>query len=136
MILLDTAPVVALCDPSDALNPRALRDLDRLARRPLVLCQPVLTEVCFLLPHPVQRQRLRRFLAEFAIEAYRAEDEGGLWFEVFDWLLRYQDHDPDWTDGYLAVVSGKEKRSSLWTYDAEFRTIWRRPDGTRVPLAV
>ena len=81
-------------------------------------------------------QRLRRFLAEFAVVAYRSEDETRLWLEVFDWLLRYQDHEPDWADGYLAVVSAKEKGSRLWTYDGEFRTTWRRPDGTRVPLAV
>ncbi len=136
MILLDTAPVVALCDPRDALNRRALRDLDRLAREPFVLCTPVLTEACFLLPHRVQRERLRRFLAEFSVGPYRSEDEGRLWLEVFDWLIRYQEHGPDWADGYLTVASAKERGSTVWTYDAEFRTTWRRPDGSRVPLAV
>ena len=38
-------------------------------------------------------------------------------------------------DAYLAVVSGKRKGSKVWTYDREFRTTWRRPDGTRIPLA-
>jgi predicted nucleic acid-binding protein len=135
VILLDTAPVVALCDPRDALNRRALRDLDRLARQPFILCAPVLTEACFLLPHQAQRQRLRRFLTEFSVVAYRSDDESGLWSEVFDWLNQYQDHDPDWADGYLAVVSGKHRSYRVWTYDSEFRTTWRRPDGTRVPLA-
>jgi predicted nucleic acid-binding protein len=135
VILLDTAPVVALCDPRDALNRRALRDLDRLARQPFILCAPVLTEACFLLPHQAQRQRLRRFLTEFSVVAYRSDDESGLWSDVLDWLIRYQDHDPDWADGYLAVVSGKHRNCRVWTYDREFRTTWRRPDGTRVPLA-
>ena len=136
MILLDTAPLVALCDPRDALNRRALRDLDRLPQEPMVLCSPVLSEACFLLAHRAQRERLRRFLAEFDITPYRSEDESRLWTEVFDWLTRYQEHDPDWADGYIAVVSGKETRWSVWTYDGEFRTTWRRPDGTRIPLAV
>jgi predicted nucleic acid-binding protein len=136
VILLDTAPVVALCDPRDALNRRALRDLDRLARGTLVLCAPVLTEACFLLPHHPQRERLRRFLAEFSVLPYRSEDEGRLWSETLDWLRRYEEHDPDWADAYLVVVSATEARSRVWTYDREFRTIWRRPDGTRVPLAV
>lgn len=134
MILLDTAPVVALCDPRDALNRRALHDLDRLGRQPFILCAPVLTEACVLLFRPAQRQRLRRFLSEFSVVPYRSDDESGLWSEVFDWLIRYQDHDPDWADGYLAVVSGKERNCRVWTYDSEFRTTWRRPDGTRVPL--
>ena len=134
MILLDTAPVVALCNPRDALNRRALHDLDRLARESFVLCPPVLTEACLLLSHRVQRERLRRFLAEFSVTPYRSEDESQLWLEVFDWLIRYEERDPDFADGYLAVVSGKERGSRVWTYDGGFRTTWRRPDGTRVPL--
>jgi predicted nucleic acid-binding protein len=110
--------------------------LNRLAQKPLVLCLPVLTEVCFLLSHRVQRERLRRFLAAFSVAAYRSEDESRLWSETFDWLMRYHEHSPDWADGYLTVVSGKQKAFKVWTYDREFRTTWRRPDGTRVPLAV
>jgi predicted nucleic acid-binding protein len=135
VILLDTAPIVALCDPRDGLNRTALRDLDRLAREPLFLCTPVLTEACFLLRHAMQRARLQRMLAELSIHAYRGDDEARLWVEVFDWMADYQDHDPDWTDGYLAVITGKERRFKLWTYDREFRTTWRRPDGTAIPLA-
>ena len=135
MILLDTAPVVALCDPRDGLNRTALRDLDRFSREPFVLCAPVLTEACFLLPHAVQRARLRRAIAELSVHAYLGDDEGRLWMDVFDWLADYREHEPDWTDGYLAVVSGKERHFKLWTYDREFRTTWRRPDGTAIPLA-
>jgi hypothetical protein len=61
-------------------------------------------------------------------------DEQEVWSEVFVWLDRYKDHDPDWTDGYLAVVSGPGKNSTVWTYDREFVTVWRRLDGTRIPL--
>lgn len=136
MTLLDTTPLVALCDPRDGLNRRALRDLDRLAREPLVLCLPVLTEACFLLPQRPQRERLRRVLEEFSVTPYRSDDESRLWLDVLAWLLRYDDHDPDWADGYLAVVAGIERRARLWTYDREFRTTWRRLDGTRIPLAV
>lgn len=84
MILLDTAPVVALCDPRDGLNRTALRDLDRLAREPLILCTPVLTEACFLLPQAVQRARLQRMIKQFSIRAYRGDDDARLWMEVFD----------------------------------------------------
>ncbi|HEX9638318.1 MAG TPA: type II toxin-antitoxin system VapC family toxin [Acidobacteriota bacterium] len=136
MILLDTAPLVALCDPRDRLNRRALRDLDRFSAGPFVLCMPNLTEACFLLAHAVERERLRSFLTEFSVAAYRSEDEIGLWLQIFDWLILYREHDPDWADGYLAVVSGVEVGWRVWTYDREFRTTWRRPDGTRIPLAL
>ncbi len=135
MILLDTTPLVALCDPRDALHRTAVRDLDRIATQQLVLCAPVMTEVCFLLRRKHQRERVRRFLARFSVADYQSDDESALWAEVFDWLARYHEHDPDWADGYLAVVSGKRKGSKVWTYDREFRTTWRRPDGTRIPLA-
>jgi hypothetical protein len=102
VILLDTAPLVVLCDPRDALNPRALRDLNRVARRPLTACAPVLTEAVVLLPHAVQRRRLRRFLEEFSVVPYRIDDDRPLWSDVFAWLDLYAEHDPDWADGYLA----------------------------------
>jgi predicted nucleic acid-binding protein len=135
VILLDTGPLVALSDPTDSLNSTARRQLERVARESLVACLPVLTEACALLPYAVQRRRLRRFLTDFAVVPYRAEDEHALWLEVLDWLERYCDHEPDWTDGYLAVLSGRESGARVWTFDREFRTIWRRPDGKPIPLA-
>ncbi|MFL5451635.1 MAG: hypothetical protein ACJ78V_07005, partial [Myxococcales bacterium] len=101
---MDTGPLVALCDPRDGLNPTALHDLDRAFRDPLILCAPVLTEACFLLPHAVQRRRLQRMLDQLSVRAYQVDDEGRLWGEVFHWLDQYQEHRPDWTDGYLAVL--------------------------------
>jgi len=64
------------------------------------------------------------------------EDETELRLEVFRWLARYAEHEPDWADGYLAVVSERKKDARVWTYDRAFRTTWRRPRGTRIPLAV
>lgn len=52
------------------------------------------------------------------------------------WLAKYADHDPDWADGCLAVFSGRDKSLKVWTCDREFRTTWRRPNGTTIPLAV
>ena len=136
MILVDTAPLVALCDPTDGLHATAVRDLHRLRRMSLVVCAPVFTETCFQLAHAAQRQRLRRLMTEFSIRPFTSDQEGELWFDVLDWLARYAEHEPDVADGYLAVVSGVERRFKVWTYDSEFRTTWRRPNGTRIPLAV
>ena len=136
MILVDTTPLVALCDPRDRLNRRALEDLDRLARGPFVICLPVITAASFHLRHPIQRQRLRRFLSEFPVGRPAPDDDPAVWLEVFDWLARYEEHEPDWADGYLAILSARHHRARLWTYDGEFRSTWRRPDGSRIPLAV
>jgi hypothetical protein len=55
---------------------------------------------------------------------------------VFGWLVRYGEHEPDWADGCLVVLSEWEARVKVWTYDREFRTFWRRPDGRPVSMAV
>jgi hypothetical protein len=78
---------------------------------------------------------LRRILSDFSVIPYQVDDEDGLWRAILDWLDRYEEHEPDWTDAYLAVVSGREKRAVVWSYDREFSTIWRRPDGKPIPLA-
>jgi predicted nucleic acid-binding protein len=136
VILVDTSPLVALSDPRDSLHSRAVSDLDRLARHPLASCSPVLTEACFLLAHPVQRERLRRLLVELPVRPVAVADEGAIWEDAFRWINRYAEHEPDWADAYLAVLSGRERRALVWTYDREFRMTWRRLDGGRIPLAV
>ena len=117
------------------MNRAALRDLDRLPREPLVLCAPVLGEACFLLRTAPQRERLRRAVLELPLRAFESADENRLWARAFEWMARYREHDPDWADAYLAVVAGTDPRFKVWTYDREFRTTWRRPDGTAIPLA-
>ena len=136
MILVDTTPLVALADPRDGLHARATADIDRFARRALVLSCAVLTEAVFLLDHPVQRRRLARLIVELELRPLLIEDEAARRLDVFKWLDRYAEHEPDWADGVLVVAAGGEKRAKVWTYDREFRTTWRRLDGSRIPLAV
>jgi predicted nucleic acid-binding protein len=62
--------------------------------------------------------------------------DADFWSDAMDWLARYAKHEPDWADACLAVVSGHDRQIKIWTFDREFRTTWRRPNGTRIPLAV
>lgn len=135
MILIDTTPLVALCDPRDDLHRRALRDLARVKLEPVVVCEPILTEACFLLPHAVQRQRLFRLLCELPIRDFTGEP-GSVWPAVFNWLEKYADHEPDWADASLVTLASQTKAAKVWTYDTEFWTTWRGPDGKRIPLLV
>ena|SRR5438128_1558445 len=136
MILVDTTPLVALCDPRDSLNKTALKDLKRLRDSQLAVCEPVLTEACFHLSAPSQRMRLHRMLQQLGILRAPVHEHEPMWAEIFDWLAKYSDHEPDWADAYLAVLCGRDRNHKVWTYDVEFKTIWRRPDGTRIPTAV
>ena len=136
-ILVDTTPLVALCDARDSGHRRAIKQLERLAAAgALRLCEAVLMEACFHLPHPAQRRRLRAVLDECDIGSPPGTGDHAFWVEVFDWLIKYADHEPDWADGCIAVLCGRDEDIRVWTYDREFRTTWRRPNGTAIPLAV
>jgi predicted nucleic acid-binding protein len=136
MILIDTTPLVALCDARDAKHRTAVKHLESLAGDELAVCDAVLTEACFHLPHQSQRERLRVLLRDLDVQPLPLVLESTSWLEVLDWLTKYADHEPDWADACLAVLSGQDKNLKIWTYDREFRTVWRRPDRTIIPLAV
>jgi predicted nucleic acid-binding protein len=74
-------------------------------------------------------------LEQLGVHALPMTYERAFWVDVFEWLAKYGDHDPDWADGCLAVLSGRDKHLKIWTYDREFRSKWRRPNGTALPLA-
>ena len=136
MILIDTTPLVAMCDARDSKHRTALKHLESLAADELAVCDAVLTEACFHLPHRSQRHRLRAFLHDMSMQPLPLTHERAFWLEVLDWLAKYADHEPDWADACLAVLSGHDRDLKVWTYDREFRTTWRRPNGTPIPLAV
>jgi predicted nucleic acid-binding protein len=135
VILADTGPLVALCDSRDALHRKALEHLPKMVRTGLRVCEAVLVEACFHLPHAYQRRRLRAMLEEFQITCL-ATREPAFSHDVFNWLDRYADQEPDWADACIAVLCARHKDLRVWTYDREFRSIWRKPDGKVIPLAV
>jgi predicted nucleic acid-binding protein len=135
VILLDTSPLVALCDARDGKHRTAVVHLESLAAQDFAVCDAVLAEVCVHLPHRHQRQRLHSLLEQLDVHALPMTYERAFWVEVFEWLEKYADYDPDWADGCLAVLCGRDKQLKIWTYDRQFRTTWRRPNGTALPLA-
>jgi predicted nucleic acid-binding protein len=136
MILIDTGPLVALCDARDAKHRLAVRHLESLAANAFGTCDAVLTEACFHLPHTSQRQRLKGLLRELDVEPVPSDLDVGFWSDAMDWLERYAEHEPAWADACLAVLSGRDRHTKIWTYDREFRTVWRRPNGTAIAMAV
>jgi len=136
VILIDSTPLVALCDAREHRHRTAVKHLESLAPDDFAVCDAVLTEACFHLPHQSQRQRLRALLLQLNVQALPGAYEATFWLDVLDWLAKYADHEPDWADACLAVLSGRDKELKVWTYDREFRTTWRRPNGTAIPLAV
>jgi predicted nucleic acid-binding protein len=133
LILVDTNVLVALVDEHDDLGPRATRDLKRLRTGRFAITAPILGEAFFLLPRAYLRKRLRFVLERLSVAV--VEMPAAWWDDVFDWMERYQGHEPDLADAELATLCSKKPDYTVWTYDDEFRTIWRRKDGSRIPLA-
>lgn len=75
-------------------------------------------------------------MTQFRLTPVLSPRSGPTWPAVTEWMTRYAEHGPDWADGCIAVLSGLDPSLSVWTFDEEFRTLWRRPDGSRIPLAV
>jgi predicted nucleic acid-binding protein len=136
VILVDTGPLVALCDPRDSLHGTAVGHLRTLVKRDFGVCDAVLNEACFHLPHDSQRKRLRALLQDLTVAILPATPDHRFAPDVFGWLEKYADQEPDWADGCLAVLSERDAAVKVWTYGREFRTTWRRPNGTAIPMAV
>lgn len=136
MILIDTNVLVALSNPRDRLNRRARSDLRRLVSQPMMLTQEVLTEALALVASQAGRPRLRGVIEALDFQPCPTSAHPQFWTEVFSWLEKYADHDPDWTDGVLVILAGRLRNCRLWTYDREFARIWRLPGGLRIPMAL
>lgn len=136
MILIDTNVLVALTDARDGLNQRARSDLEALNAFDFLVITPVLAEACFLLEHPVQRKRLIAVIRALEISLWPDRDGTDLIESIFDWLAKLGDQAPDWADAQLAVLCSQRRNVKVWTYDTEFQTHWRQPDGAPIPLAV
>lgn len=135
MIWVDTGPLVALCSPADNLHERALRELDRLPDVGLWVCAPVLCEAYFLLRTEPGRLRLNALFDEELLDPRSAQDEPRVVSCSRAWLHRYRDHEPDFADAYLIALLVENRRHRVWTFDREFRTNWRLPNGSRPALA-
>jgi predicted nucleic acid-binding protein len=134
VILIDTGPLVALCDARDSRHEMTVEHLEDLAKADFAICDAILGEALFHLPRRIQRQRLQAWLDEFEVIALPAVADATFRRDVFAWLFKYADHEPDWADACIAVLCGGDRSLSVWTFDNEFHTTWRRPDGTRIPL--
>lgn len=125
MILLDTNVLAALVDERDSLHERAHRDLHKL-KGPFALTSAVLVETCILIRLPHLRQRLWAALERLQMQ--HIEVMPSQWSDIFLWLEGYASHLPDLCDAILLALSERQSLP-IWTYDREFRTIWRTPTG-------
>ncbi len=132
-LLVDAGPLVAYLSVRDAHHVWARRWLKQAAA-PLLTCEPVLTEACFLLRRDGRDPALVLDLVQaggvalaFPLNA-QAERLAAL-------IRRYADRPMSLADACLVLLSEAHPRRRLLTTDVSDFTVYRRADGSSVPAA-
>ncbi len=129
--LVDTGPLIALLEEAEKDHAWVVEAL-RSAPKPLLTCDAVLTEACFLL------KRQHRDPNDLLIMA-----ESGFFRVTFDFnreqasirslLARYADLPMSFADACLVRMNELHPESEIWTLDRDFK-IYRRNGRSSIPL--
>lgn len=129
---MDTGPLVALFEPRHRLRPRALDELGR-APEPRLVCPSLLTEAFYLLGSSAAD----RVLASVEREVFQLAPSSKwevLGMRALSWMQRYESSEPDFNDAFLVAWYEQEPGAKIWTFDAEFRDVWRTSRGKPIKL--
>ena len=133
--LVDTGVIVALLDRSERCHARCvtlMKDLDR----PLVTCEAVIAESCYLLralPGAAETilENVERGVFQIPFQLTRAAAT------VHNILRKYRDLAPDFADACLIQLADELDTGDILTLDGDFQSYrWRRnrPFNLLVPL--
>jgi predicted nucleic acid-binding protein len=130
-LLVDTGPLVALLDRSDQYHSWAVQRFRELAP-PLLTCESVLSEACYLLRNmPRSSRALARLQREEIISVpFDFQKEAPA---VWKLKNKYADVPIDLADACLIRMTELYPECRLWTLDSDFR-IYRRLGRRSIPL--
>ena len=131
VVIVDTGPLVAHYCASDAHHAWTREQMKRLAL-PLLTCESVLTETCFLLArHRVDPIRILRAVQSGVIKVgLEIGDEAAAW-EVL--MKRYADTPMSLADACLVRLSEMNRECRVFTLDRDFKH-YRRFGRSVIPL--
>lgn len=130
-VLLDTGPLVALLDKRDNLHNWTVRTFQDI-QYPLLTCEPVITEACFLLSNTYGGQESVMTLIErgainidFSLK-HHADALSKL-------IAQYNSVPMSLADACLLKMAELSKNSTVMTFDSDFR-IYRMHRNQPIPL--
>jgi predicted nucleic acid-binding protein len=130
-VLLDTSVIVALLDRSEQYH-RACADAVRSLEAPLVTCEAVIAESCYLLrnlrgaPEAVMDNVA---VGTFQISFQLSREAAG----VKGVLRKYRDREVDLADACLIVLAGERETADILTLDRDFQIYrWGRNNPFRL----
>ena len=132
-VLVDTGPLVAILDASDSFHDWAATNL-KAVQPPLITCEAVLSEVCFLLRRKPKALAailllLERRILEIRFSLAQEIDP------VFGLLTRFKDVPMSLADGCLVRLSELNPECLVFTLDNDFQ-IYRRHRRQKIPLLI
>jgi predicted nucleic acid-binding protein len=132
-VLADTSALVALLDRSERFHSWAVEQT-RTLKPPLLTCEAVLAELCFLLnPVPGGRRAIRENLGsgawclDFSVQAEQGR--------VFSLMETYRDQPMSLADACLVRMAEQHPEASVFTLDHHFR-LYRRNRRQVLPLVI
>ena len=130
-VILDTGPWIALLNPHDRYHRWARETWERIPA-PLHVCEPVVTETCFLaqrLGAGAQEAVLDFFQRGMIDLSFRLADESAT---VAGLLKKYRDVPMSLADGCIVRMAEQRARSMVFTLDSDF-VIYRMNGRRRIP---
>jgi predicted nucleic acid-binding protein len=131
LIIADAGPLVAYLDRSDQHHAWARQTMDTFTQ-PLVTCDAVLAEACFLLQRGKISPSLLLQMVERGVLQPRFESKPEARV-LRTLLLRYADAPMSFTDACVVRMTEILARPLVWTTDSDF-TIYRRHGRTLIPV--
>ncbi len=132
-VILDTGPLVAFLNATDRYHAWSTRVLEGI-EAPVLSCEAVLSEACFLLRHSKGGREAVMKLVERGLVRlpFRLEAESAL---VRRLLARYSNVPMSLADACLVRMSEQSPESVVLTLDRDFR-IYRRQGRNVVPTVM
>jgi predicted nucleic acid-binding protein len=131
--LLDTGPLVALIDRADRFHAWTTASLERL-RAPLLSCQPVVTEACFLLRRLRGGPQAVLSLVERGVVRLDFDLEREV-ASLSRLLTRYANVPMSLADACLVRMSERHANTVVMTLDGDFR-LYRRHGRQAIPVVI
>jgi uncharacterized protein len=132
-VLLDTGPLVAFLNRQDQFHPWSLAEWSKITP-PLLTCEAVITEACFLLRKMYGWQEAIGGLIDRGTIAI-AFDLGQESVAVCDLLIRYRSVPMSLADACLVRMVELYPERSLLTTDSDF-TIYRKHRNQPIALSI
>lgn len=132
LVIVDTGVIIAYLNRREKFHNWAKEQLDKIFP-PLITCEAVIAESCFLLQNIDGTEKLFQILESgFILVSFRLEDQIS---KIRDLMKRYADVPMSFADACLVRMTEQYPDALILTLDSDFR-IYRKNRRYKIPLII